>query len=288
MSVAIDFGATNTDAVARIGDELRRWTVPSEGQPDEQRVRAVLAAGHVDLADVAWIAVTGGDRSALPIAIEGRPIRPISEVEAIGRGGLALAELDSAAIVSAGSGTAVVAASPLGYHHISGTGVGGGTLMGLGRLLVGTADAQALDALARAGTHTRVNLTIGEIVGGAIGTLPPDTTAVNFGRLARQALSPNRADLAAGLVNLVGQVIGVVAINAARSKGLDPIIVIGHVADLASVRATIMQVGEFYGASIVIPEGGGLATALGALLAAEATQPNHEAGDKHSSDGHNG
>jgi type II pantothenate kinase len=270
MHIAIDFGASNTDAIARIGTELRRWTLPSVGKPSEARTRAVLTAGNIDLADVAWIAMTGGDRSALADTLAGTPIISVPEVEAIGRGGLALAGVSEAAIVSAGSGTAVIAARPAGYQHISGTGVGGGTLLGLARLLIGTADPGVVDALARAGNHTSVNLTIGEIIGEAIGSLPPDTTAVNFGRLAREASTPNRPDLAAGLVNLVGQVIGVVAINAARSQSFETIVVIGHLADLASIRATIAQVGEFYGAPITLPAGGGYATALGALLAAEA------------------
>lgn len=270
MHVAIDFGASNTDAVARIGDELRRWTIPSIGKPSEARVEAVLTAGRIALADVTWLAMTGGDRSDLTDTIAGTPIISVSEVEAIGRGGLELAGVSEAAIISAGSGTAVIGARSGEYQHISGTGVGGGTLVGLARLLIGTADPGVVDALARAGSHVSVNLTIGEIIGEAIGTLPPDTTAVNFGRLAREASTPNRPDLAAGLVNLVGQVIGVVAINAARSRGFETIVVIGHLADLASIRTTIAQVGEFYKAPITLPAGGGYATALGALLAAEA------------------
>jgi type II pantothenate kinase len=206
----------------------------------------------------------------MPAEIAGRPTISIPEVEAIARGGLALGEANAAAIVSAGSGTAVVAARPGEYQHLSGTGVGGGTLIGLARLLIGTADPGVVDALARAGNPAGVNLTIGEIIGESIGSLPPDTTAVNFGRLARQALTPSRPDLAAGLVNLVGQVIAVVAINAARSQGFTTIIVIGHLTDLSSMRTTITQVGEFYGAPITIPQSGGFATAMGALLAAEA------------------
>jgi type II pantothenate kinase len=269
--IAIDFGASNTDAVARHADgDLQRWTMPSVGRPSAERVLAVLTAGGVEFPRVEWIAVTGGDRSGLPDAIDGRPLRMVHEVEAIGRGGLALVNTEAAAVVSAGSGTAVVAAGPVGYSHISGTGVGGGTLLGLSRLLIGSAEPQVVDALARAGSHVGVNITIGEIVGGSIGTLPADTTAVNFGRIARQAFVPKRPDMAAGIVNLVGQVIAVVAINAARSRGLDTIVVIGRLTELSSVRTTIQQVGEFYGASILTPPGGAFATAMGALMAAEA------------------
>jgi type II pantothenate kinase len=270
MYLAIDFGASNTDAIARHADgTLQRWTIPSAGNVTEARILAVLQAGKIAAESLRALAVTGGDRSQLGETFQGITIRSVPEVEAIGRGGLAMAKLEQAAIVSAGSGTAVIAAGPAGFGHISGTGVGGGTLLGLARMLIGSADAPVIDALARAGNHTVVNLTIGEIIGEAIGSLPPDTTAVNFGRLARQPLSPNRADLAAGIVNLVGQVIAVVAINAARSRNLERIVVVGHLADLASIRTTILQVGSFYGAPIDIPAGGGYATAMGALMLLE-------------------
>lgn len=269
MIVAIDFGASNTDAIARDGQTQRRWTIPSQGLPDAERIHTILAAGHIAMEQVEWIAVTGGDRSALPQAIEGRPLVPIGEVEAVGRGGLALGSLPEALVVSAGSGTAVIAATQEGYRHVTGTGVGGGTFQGLGRLLLGTADPIEIDALAQAGRHTGVNLTIGEIIGGAIGTLPPDTTAVNFGRMARENGTPSAADLAAGLANLVGQVIAVIAINAARSQKLEKIVVVGHLTDLRSIQITLTQVGDFYGVPITLPTQAGFATAIGALLGAE-------------------
>jgi type II pantothenate kinase len=76
--------------------------------------------------------------------------------------------------------------------------------------------------------------------------------------------------MAAALVNMVGQVIAVIAINAARAERLDTIVVVGHLTDLASVRRTLQLVGEFYGAPITTPGDGGAATALGALLVTEA------------------
>jgi type II pantothenate kinase len=140
--------------------------------------------------------------------------------------------------------------------------------MGLSRLLLGTVDPAEVDALALSGSPNALNLTIGEIIGGPIGRLPADTTAVNFGRAARQEVSAAPPDLAAALVNMVGQVIAVIAINAAASQRLAPIVVIGHLTDMPCIRATLAQVGAFYGADIRIPAGGGYATALGALLSA--------------------
>jgi type II pantothenate kinase len=268
-AAAIDFGASNTDVVVRDGTGTRHWTLPTEGQPDEARVRRVLDAGGVSPADLQWIAVTGGNRTLMPASIDGRTVHRVDEVRAIGRGGLALAELDSALVTSAGSGTACVAATSEGAHHVTGTGVGGGTLVGLGRLLLGTVDPREIDALAQRGKDTTHNLTIAEVLGGAIGSLPPETTAVNFGRVARHPVDASREDTAAALVNMVGQVIAVIAINAARAQQLPHVVIVGHLTDLASIRRTFGLVAKFYGATILTPDAGGSATALGALLTTE-------------------
>ena len=266
MVAAIDFGASNTKVVVHDGAGSHHWRLPSEGQPSDARVREVLAFREVRPDALDWIAVTGGNRSALSEAIDGSPLHRVDEVQAIGRGGLALSGLGRAVVTSAGSGTAVVAAHPEGSKHVTGTGVGGGTLVGLSRLLIGTVDPEEIDALALAGKDTTHNLTIGEILGQAIGGLPPETTAVNFGRVARHSVDASREDTAAALVNMVGQVIGVVAINAARSQQLEHAVIVGHLADLPSIRRTLSAVGMFYHASVKIPEHGGMATALGALL----------------------
>lgn len=265
-AAAVDFGASNTDVVIHDGTSVRHWRLPSEGHPSDARVRAMLAHGGMTPADVAWIAVTGGNRTALSPALDDRVIHHVPEVQAIGRGGLALAGLERAVVASAGSGTAVVAAGPGGAHHVSGTGVGGGTLVGLARLLVGTVDPREIDALALAGTDTTLNLTIGEILGQAIGSLPPETTAVNFGRVGRHEVQASREDTAAALVNMVGQVIAVIAINAARAEHLTDTVIVGHLTDLPSIRRTFELVGQYYHAAIHIPHDGGQATALGALL----------------------
>ncbi len=267
-AVAIDFGASNTDVVFTDGTALRRWNVPSQGQPDEARVRAVLAHGQLVPTDVEWIAVTGGNRERLPDLIDGRPVHKIDEVRAIGRGGLALAGVDRAIVTSAGSGTAVIAAGPEGSRHVTGSGVGGGTLVGLGRMLLGITDPHVLDTLASEGSATGLTLTIGEILGGAIGSLPADTTAVNFGRVARGPVDASPADTAAALVNMVGQVIAIIAVNAAHATNNQNIVIVGHLSDLPSIRETFRLVGQFYGATFQVPEFGGYATATGALLAA--------------------
>lgn len=272
MRAAIDFGLTNTDVVIQRDDgTLEQCMVPSTGGVNERHLaRALLAVGR-RLSDFDHIVVTGGRHRQLPALIEGVRISGINEVTAIGRGGLHLSGMREALVVSAGSGTAMVAARENDIHHATGSAVGGGTLQGLGKLLLGTSDALAIDALAQQGDSNAVDVTLLEATGGVLGRLPADANAVNFGRLARLDTerpdwTPRREDIAAGLVLMIGQVIAVIAINAARAEGLSDIVVVGHVVDLPSVRRVLATVAGYYQASIIVPDTPGSATAIGALV----------------------
>jgi type II pantothenate kinase len=272
MRAAIDFGLTITDIVIQNGDgALRRFLVPSRGKVDVEELRRVLETTGQTIPDFQRLIVTGGQHRHLPSQIDGVPVSGVGEVTAIGQGGLTLAGLPEALVVSAGSGTAMVAARAGEVHHATGSAVGGGTLQGLGKLLLGTSDALEIDALAAQGNSNAVDLTLLEATGGILGRLPADANAVNFGRIARKSSAdpgwrPSREDVAAGLVLMIGQVIAVIAINAARAEGLSKIVVVGHLVDLPTVRKVLSTVAGYYQASIIVPDTPGIATAIGALV----------------------
>jgi type II pantothenate kinase len=282
LHAAIDFGLTNIDAVLRDQDgKLHTFVLHSNYQPVTTQLEAVLALFGHPLANFEWIAVTGGQFRQLPPTLGPVRLVAVNEVPAIGRGGLHLAGLDKrqdkgrgklkrgALVVSAGSGTAMVAAHGNQTHHVTGSAVGGGTLQGLGRLLLGTADALVIDQLAQQGNANAADLTLAEAIGSTVGHLPPDANAVNFGRLARQVVDLSPEDLAAAIVRLVGQVIAVIAINAARAEKLDTVVVLGHLADLPSLCQVLHTTAGYYQASITVPDQPGFGTAIGALLCAE-------------------
>ncbi len=276
MRAAIDFGISNTDAVALLDGTTHFWTRETHGVPDVAFVRDVLAAGGLLLDELTRIAVTGGRHGMLAGQLGDCVVVPVPEITAIGRGGQALGLPDEQEpstpilVVSAGSGTAVVSARGSAYAHITGTGVGGGTLLGLSRLLLHTTDPAVIDAMAMRGDANGADLALRDVVSGPIGSLPPDATAVNFGRLAWLEQSAQPDDLAAALVTLVGQVIAITAINAARAERVERVVLIGHMADMPSFRRVVAQVGAYYGMQVTIPEHAGFGTALGALLQAHA------------------
>lgn len=264
---AIDFGISNTDVLVEADGAQRHWTLPSRGMPDAGRVAEVLATGGERLETFAELAVTGGRSRELSGRLGRTTVTVVDEIAAIGRGGqLAACAGDTPLlVVSCGSGTAAVAARGRAYAHVSGTAVGGGTLLGLSRLLLGTVDPREIDGLAATGDRNGVDLALKDVIGGGIGLLHADTTAVNFGRIGREAFEPRREDVAAGLVTLVGQTIGLIAVNAARAQQLERIVLIGRLLDLPTLRDAVLKVGDLYGTRLDVLPDPGYVTVLGAL-----------------------
>lgn len=270
LRLGVDFGLTNTDVVLVEGQAILAHQVIKAGPASTEALAAVLNSLGVRPAELGAIASSGGLSRSLPDTFAGIPLQKIGEAQAVGRGALRLAGLTEALVVSAGTGTAMIAARGSQAQHFTGSAVGGGTLLGLSRLLLGTADPLEVAALAEKGNPSSVDTTLLEVIGGGIGHLPPEATAVNLGRLV-DGLQPSREDLAAGLVTLVGQVIATIAINAARAAGLKQIVIVGHLPDLAPIQRAFEQVWYFYQLKPrpLIPPLSGWATAYGAVLCAQ-------------------
>ena len=78
----------------------------------------------LSLADISKIVLTGVGASFIEEDIYAIPTVKAVELDAIARGGLALAGLDEALVVSIGTGTAFVRADKNSIRHIGGSGVG--------------------------------------------------------------------------------------------------------------------------------------------------------------------
>ena len=270
MILGLDFGLTNLDGVlVKDGKLLRGWRQDTQGAASLETLEQIIIAEDIDLKKLNCIGTTGGRHKDLPESYKEIPIRKIGEAQAVGHGGLFMAQLEQALVVSAGTGTSMIAARGSSFQHVTGSAVGGGTLLGLSKLLLGTSNPLEIAALATRGNPSSVDSTLQDVLGGGIGHLPSDATAVNLGRLVNLE-QPSKEDLAAGLVTLVSQVIAVIALNAARAENLERIVIVGHLVDLEPIQAAIERVGGFYGVKQppIIPESRGFATALGAALEA--------------------
>ncbi len=272
MILGLDFGLTNLDAVLVESGQIRQgWRQDTRGFASLKMIEQIVDEHQIKLEDLTCIGTTGGRHKDLPSDFMGVPIFKIAEAQSVGHGGLQMAQLEEALVVSAGTGTGMIAARGSGFSHVTGSAVGGGTLLGLAKLLLGTSNPLEIAALAARGNAAGVDSTLSDVLGGGIGHLPSDATAVNLGRLVSLEQPPTREDLAAGLVTLISQVIAVIALNAAKAQNLERIVIVGHLVDLEPIRAAINRVWGFYGVELpaIIPESRGFATAFGAALEAK-------------------
>lgn len=126
--------------------------------------------------------------------------------------------------------------------------------------VLGVANMREFDSLAMAGDCGRVDLLIGDFVE-SYGILDPEITASNLARLNPEA---SREDWAAGLANLVLQIIGTMSLLACTSSGAEAVAVIGALAGTEPSRRNFRRFEEVYKTQFLIPEHSACATAIGA------------------------
>ena len=194
----------------------------------------------------------------------GLPTCRVDEFQASGTGALALSGQTSGVVVTMGTGTAFLwAEAGKEVRHLCGSGIGGGTLGGLCRKLVGMERFYQIKKLAAQGDLSHVDLTISDIARDPASTLDPNMTAANFGDLSEDATP---ADLAAGAVNLVLEAIGTMTVLACQSCHTDTVIVTGSMTTLDQAEPNFAAFEKLYGIHYVIPESATFATAIGAGL----------------------
>ena len=218
---------------------------------------------NLQLSDVQQIILTGVGAAQFKKKVYNVPAATVDEFEAIGLGGLALSNKKEGLIVSMGTGTAFVRAGKKGIFHIGGSGVGGGTVVGLCGKLCGVKSFRSVVSLAEKGRLSKVDLNIGDISSKKISNLTKDITASNFGKM-EDGLVP--ADMAAGVLNLVFQTVGMMAVFACRNENMKDVILTGTLSQVPLAKKTFEMLRDMHGVNFTIPKNAIYATATGAAL----------------------
>ena len=256
MIVGIDIGGSTTDAVILDNGDVHVVTI----EANDPIAAAAGALGKlvesydIPLEKIDHVAATGAGSRALTATL----------FSAIGIGGTSLAKKDRALVVSLGTGTAIVSVNGAKIDHVSGTGLGGGTLRGLSKHMLGVSTFETLEKLAERGDLSRVDLTVRDIAGGAIGGLPPGTTASNFGKISADATAEDKA---LAIMNMIVEVISVLAIAAARGCGQEDIVLTGKLTRIFRFMQKMKRLNFVFGSGFLIPEHADYATAIGAARA---------------------
>jgi len=263
MIVGIDIGGSTTDAVILENGGLHVVTIEAN-DPVAAAAGALgkLVANYgIKLEEIECVAATGAGSRVLTESLLGRPVVKVNEFTAIGIGGTSLAGKESALVVSLGTGTAIVSVTRDKIAHFSGTGVGGGTLLGLAKHMLGVSTIERLEKLARKGDLRRIDLSVRDIAGGAIGDLPASTTAANFGKISADATPEDKA---LAIMNMIVESIGVLALASARACGQENIVLTGKLSRLFRFMQEVKRLDFPFGRRFVIPEHADFATAIGA------------------------
>ena len=266
MIVGIDIGGTTTDAVAIKGKNVVRVISITASDPVAAASGALgklITTLNCSLADIRTIVATGGGASSLGKTILGIPLKKIDEISAIGIGGKMMAGLDEALVVSMGTGTPFVSVKDSEITHVGGTGVGGGCLVGLAKHILNINTLKTLETLAEKGNLKTVDLSVGDITGGPVGSIPADATAANFGKVSADS---SDADKALAVINLIAETLMVMSVFAARSCDQKTIVLTGKLVKVKKLVDIMKDRGKMFEMKVLVPKYAEYATAIGAAV----------------------
>ena len=222
----------------------------------------------LSLDEIDRIMMTGAGSKAIQSPIYNRECKSVSEFASTGIGGLYLSGLDEAIVVSLGTGTAIIHAKRTAdgtlTEYLGGTGVGGGTILGLSRKMLGIGSIEHLEQISEGGDLGQVDLRIKDISkSGTFKGVNENLTASNFGNLSDLA---SKKDIALGIFNMVSETVAMMSIFAARQFGIKDIVMCGNLTSIKPVCDTFASLAPTFGVNFIVPEMSQYGTVIGAAL----------------------
>ena len=222
---------------------------------------------NINLSEIKKIQITGAGSTFITKDLYGIPTHMVAEFEATGRGGLYLSNLSEAVVVSMGTGTPIVMAKLGGITYLGGTGVGGGTLAGLSKMILNVSDMENIIKLAENGDIKNIDLKVGDITKkDIIPGMPDYLTASNFGKISDLA---TKSDIALGIMNMVFETIGMMSIFAARLYSVKDIVLTGTLTHIPQSVGIFENLNKMFDVNFQIPEYARFGTVIGAALCAD-------------------
>lgn len=266
MIIGIDIGSTTTKAVAVEDGKVIRTVKTKAFDAVTSATGAlgkILLESNIEIALVEKIIITGAGAVKINNQIFGIPTKKIDEITAIGTGGMFLCKSESVVICNIGTGTSIIEASKEKITHLGGTGIGGGTITGLSKELLHASTFEHILEMAEHGNLKNVDLLIEDIYDTHLSFLNKESTASNFGKMLDTA---KKEDLALGVINMVYQVIGMISVFAARSRGKECVLITGNGSKNMIGRGILEEISTLYNIKFEYPPDAEYATAIGAAL----------------------
>jgi len=266
MIIGIDIGSTTTKAVSIEDGKITKMIKTRAADAVTAATGALgklVLENDIKINDIKKIMITGAGSSKIKNDIFGIPTHRVNEIESIGIGGMFISGMENIIITNIGTGTVIIEAGKNGISHFGGTGVGGGTILGLSKKLLGAAEFKDIMEMAKNGKLNNVDLLLSDITDTSLSFLSGESTASNFGKMLDTATP---ADIALAIINMVYQVIGVLSVFAARARDLNRIIVTGRGSNNLLGQKVLSDISKMYKIDFIYPESAEYTTAIGAGL----------------------
>lgn len=190
----------------------------------------------------------------------------VEEFKAIASGGLYLSRKEKAIVVSVGTGTALIKSTHEKIEHLGGSGVGAGTLFNICNRILGIDNFDDIFELAKKGNIEKIDLRIGDVTDKEIQTLPKDLTLSNFGKFEKDA---KKEDIVLGFVNMVFEVVGMMAAFASLNLDIKDVVIIGNITALPGVKEMLKKIEFTHKINFILPSDAEFGVALGAIKSLE-------------------
>ena len=149
--------------------------------------------------------------------------------------------------------------------HLGGIGIGGGTIIGLSKLMLNTNDIDKIQELAAGGKVGNIDLRIGDISKNPLPGLDLEITASNFGKASSRATCEDKA---AGIVHMVIESICQTAALIAQGTETKDFILIGALTNFPECEQVSRMIKTMFpDLNFIVPEDGEYGTAIGTALA---------------------
>jgi len=240
--IGIDAGGTLTKVA--YWDENNEIAFERFLSTDFQKVKDWIESNHAN----ASICVTGGRAEQLKAYFNPTLEIPyIVEFDATMNGVMyqmkrELIEPKAAIIANIGTGTSIHIMEGNIHKRLGGTGIGGGTLLGLSMALTGISNFEEIVNHSLAGSRSSIDVLVSDIYKNNKLPIKGTLTASNFGAISLNAENDtNPSDLLAGVQGIIGEVVASLCIQVADAHQVEDIIYIGTTLEDNELLQKIIQ-----------------------------------------------
>ena len=263
MSIlGIDIGTSTTKVAEYLDEKIVNKTIIRDGF-SKQKLDDFIKTNNIDVEKIVFTGIGASKINTKEFDIL---VNVVDEFSAIANGGLFLTQKEKALVVSVGTGTAFIEVNEEGAKHLGGTGVGAGTLFNICNKMLNIKSFDEIVELAKIGNVEKVDLRIKDITKEEIPTLPLDLTLSNFGKFSDDS---KKEDIVIGLINMIFEVIGMMAVFITSKSDVKDVILIGNITVIPGVRYVLDRIEKVQNIKFIIPDDAEFAVVLGAIKKCE-------------------